>query len=253
MSPPINLDGSTVDAITMDGDSVSEVTVDGSAVFSAIPDSGISRWTYDDADLTNGVPDDVWGSNDATNNGATTGVTGQFNEAFEFDNDDTVTADVVGFAAPDSFSLPIWINTGSTSNFEDVFNAQGAGGAASDEFAIQQTDSNTTRLLSYVGGSLDVNIESSATIDDNSWHLLTPVWDGPNSQATYYLDDAFEIGTDTIDGSSTDFITSTGWTWGARVDGTLDYVGRADDPRVYDKALSSTEVSNLYNTGSISG
>jgi len=50
MSPPINLDGNTVDAITMDGDSVSEVTVDGSAVFSAIPDSVVTRPTDDKED-----------------------------------------------------------------------------------------------------------------------------------------------------------------------------------------------------------
>jgi len=38
MTPPINIGGDTVDAITIDGTSVSEVTVDGSTVFSAIPD-----------------------------------------------------------------------------------------------------------------------------------------------------------------------------------------------------------------------
>jgi hypothetical protein len=31
------------------------------------------------------------------------------------------------------------------------------------------------------------------------------------------------------------------------------WIGEIDDVRVYDKALSNTEVSNLYNTGSISG
>jgi len=41
MSPPINIDGSTVDAITIDGSSVNEVTVDGEAVFSAIPDASV--------------------------------------------------------------------------------------------------------------------------------------------------------------------------------------------------------------------
>jgi len=50
MSPPINLDGDTVDAITMDGDSVSEVTVDGDTVFSAIPDTLVD--SFEDQDLT---------------------------------------------------------------------------------------------------------------------------------------------------------------------------------------------------------
>jgi len=51
MSPPINLDGDTVDAITIDGDSVKEVTVDGSTVFSALPDSGVVD-SFEDTNLS---------------------------------------------------------------------------------------------------------------------------------------------------------------------------------------------------------
>jgi len=71
MSPPINIDGSTVDAITIDGDSVSEVTVDGSAVFNAIPDSVGNpdyRWIYDE---NSGPFVDEVGGVQATNNGTT--------------------------------------------------------------------------------------------------------------------------------------------------------------------------------------
>jgi len=46
MTPPINIDGSTVGAITIDGTDVSEVTVDGSTVFSAIPDGVINQWDF---------------------------------------------------------------------------------------------------------------------------------------------------------------------------------------------------------------
>jgi len=44
MTPPINIDGDTVEAITIDGTSVSEVTVDGSTVFGGIPDSVLTRY-----------------------------------------------------------------------------------------------------------------------------------------------------------------------------------------------------------------
>lgn len=44
MTPPINIDGTSVSSITIDGTSVSEVTVDGSVVFRLIPpDSVVSR------------------------------------------------------------------------------------------------------------------------------------------------------------------------------------------------------------------
>jgi len=71
MSPPINLDGDTVDAITMDGDSVSEVTVDGSAVFSAIPDSGVLRYDFEDDSDTTSFVDSFENGNTGTNQGGT--------------------------------------------------------------------------------------------------------------------------------------------------------------------------------------
>jgi len=50
MTPPINIDGDTVDAITIDGADVSEVTVDGTQVFSAIPDGIVDNFEDADAD-----------------------------------------------------------------------------------------------------------------------------------------------------------------------------------------------------------
>lgn len=41
MTPPINIGGDTVEAITIGGDSVSQVTVDGDTVFSAISDTSM--------------------------------------------------------------------------------------------------------------------------------------------------------------------------------------------------------------------
>jgi len=44
MTPPINIGGDTVEAITIDGTSVGEVTVGGDVVFSTIPDSLIDNF-----------------------------------------------------------------------------------------------------------------------------------------------------------------------------------------------------------------
>jgi len=57
MTPPINIDGSTVDAITIDGTSVSEVTVDGSTVFRPIPDSAVNHAVAADYDGSKWVSD----------------------------------------------------------------------------------------------------------------------------------------------------------------------------------------------------
>jgi len=75
MSPPINLDGDTVDAITIDGTSVKEVTVDGSAVFSAIPDSVVCQVNakqlsgFTDGDTVTNRPDQTGNLSDLTGEG----------------------------------------------------------------------------------------------------------------------------------------------------------------------------------------
>jgi len=63
MTPPINIDGDTVEAITIDGTSVSEVTVDGSTVFDPISgtlidnfEDNLNNWgTVSDASLQSGT------------------------------------------------------------------------------------------------------------------------------------------------------------------------------------------------------
>lgn len=67
MTPPINIDGSTVNAITIDGTDVSEVTVDGEVVFgNAIPDPDIARWAAENDNGDTSVLFDSVGSFDGT-------------------------------------------------------------------------------------------------------------------------------------------------------------------------------------------
>jgi len=66
MSPPINIDGSSVTDITIDGTTVSEVTVDGQTVFApnATPDAVVTQYQYED-EADTAVAIDSIGSLDA--------------------------------------------------------------------------------------------------------------------------------------------------------------------------------------------
>jgi len=71
MTPPINIDGSTVGAITIDGTDVSEVTVDGSTVFgNAIPDAQNLQANLDAQALSLSDQDavDPWSDESGNNN-----------------------------------------------------------------------------------------------------------------------------------------------------------------------------------------
>jgi len=82
MSPPINIDGSSVSSVTIDGTSVSEVTVDGEAVFSV--DRGLlHHYEADNLSLNDGDSVSTWpdqaGSDDLTAGNAPTYVASAIN------------------------------------------------------------------------------------------------------------------------------------------------------------------------------
>jgi photosystem II stability/assembly factor-like uncharacterized protein len=102
---------------------------------------------------------------------------------------------------------------------------------------VRDSDGNIVSLAS-----------SSDPFGDSSWHHTAVVVDNNNNNLYLYLD-----------GSLIDSNTATGWTGsfsnpniniGAYLTSTQDYYsGNIDDVAIYDRALSSSEVSEIYNYG----
>jgi len=210
------------------------------SVGSAIPDSAIARLTFDDADTSGSTAVDIWGSFDGTINGATTGATGHINEAYDFDGtNDFVDWDSLGNITP-PISVSLWMNADSlgTTRF---FDHDGTRIALMHE---QQTTSGLEFAIVDSGG---YKLLTSGTSPTGQWVHLVGATDG--STMEFYVD-ATSQGT-VSHGTVTESEDAT------RVgSGTADsdyHDGKIDDPRIYDKRLSDTEVSNLYNTGSING
>lgn len=211
-----------------------------------VRESAVFRWTFDDTDTESGAAIDVWNDNDATINGVTTGVSGAnqtytTNEAYEFDrsggNVDSSVSDIA------TASVAAWAKITYTDS--------------TDRVVIGTLDSDTGFALRYAGqtnavwdlvtandGSFSTVVGSNTTFE---WIHFVAVLDDNNSITLY--EDGSEVGTTSI--GSRDL----GGTFrvGERSDGGNHFDGPIDDVRVYNKALSSSEVSNLYNTGSIDG
>jgi len=238
---------------------------DGTILYSAepaIPDSGVARWTFDDADTSDSTAVDVWNDNNGTINGATTGVGGSnqtytTNEAYDFDGtDDYVAIDQVSdqINGSQQFSVCAW---GYATNLP----SGGSGGSPNDNQLINigadtvfilARDDGTWRYGILEDGGTYVQASSSTSYNENVWihHVVT--WDGATVRG--YQDGA-EVttasGSGDADGGRQDSrIGST-----APPDGSSSRVwdGRIDDIRIYNKALTASEVDNLYNAGCISG
>lgn len=210
----------------------------------AIPDSGVSRWTFDDADTDSGTATDVWGDNDGTINGATTGVSGAnqtytTNEAYSFDGtDDNVTVTIGNSYS--TFSVALWYYLDSSSSNECLFSI----GNESGEVTFRVDSGNGYDLF-------DDGVTNGGGGGEGSWIHVCLTVDTTSSDFEIY-----ENGSSIITGSFNVDFGSGDLYFGERNpvdDGGDNLSGDLDDIRLYDKVLSSNEVSNLYNNGSIGG
>lgn len=221
-------------------DDIKEFPVD------VIPSSGISRWTFDTADISGSTAVDSWGSNDGTISGATTGVAGELNEAYSFDGtDDYVSIPNIGLSSASSFSLSAWVNLDGTGSNQTLM---GRYDGSDDILSIYWDGSGWECRIGHVGGSEQQFKGGSANA--GSWTHIAVTFDSSGPTTTIYQDGSSVASSSN---SLADFADSTtGPHIGRRSDGSGLLGGDIDDPRIYDKALSSSEVSNLYNNGSIS-
>jgi hypothetical protein len=207
-----------------------------------IPDSGVARWTLDDANTDNGTAIDTWGSNDGTINGATTGLTGAnqtytTNEAYSFDgSEDYVSIGTIS-SLSSGFSVAAWALFEGTSGWDDVISHDSS-------IAVEIRKEQSTTNIQFLSNGQ--NLTASSAITTGSWVHLVAVDDGSNRQI--YIDGTQEAS----DANGGHTFGTVNWAIGRRENfGDFYHAGDIDDVRLYDKALSSTEVSNLYNNGSI--
>lgn len=253
---PIRLgDGTEIDSVRLgDGTEVSEVrNRDGQTVFTAgipVPNSGVARWTHDDADTSGSTVLDVWNNNDGTlNGGVTTGVSGanqEYNtaEAYEFDaSDDFIDYGFQPFAGTSAFSAAIYFRQTNTGRAAVLSESR----SQLDVWDLRPNVSQNEVQFFTDTGSRE-NLTKSHPLATGTWYHLVATYDG--SEMALYIDGSLK-GTKAQSGSLNDF--GNPLIEGAfSPDGTF-FGGRLDDVRLYDKALSNTEVSNLYNNGSING
>jgi hypothetical protein len=94
--------------------------------------------------------------------------------------------------------------------------------------------------------------QSTTNVDDGTWHLLTGEYDGSN--VTIWVD-GVQQGTPTSLVGATLTNTTHAFGFSGYCDGGVGnvYNGIIDDVRVYNRALSATEIAGLYNQGTAGG
>ena len=222
----------------------------------------ISSWNLDEASGTNAAADTSGNGYDATANSTTDVVSGRTNNARSFNG----TSDYVSLPAATktgltTFSLDLWIKTTETGSSDTYWNnpsiiGDSTNAASSGDFGIITYHGYLgmwTGLNSSGDNSFNTTGNPPSTSDfisDNNWHHIVAVDDGSIPAVKLYLDGAVISTSSLPTGLAQD---SYGWFLGAQHYYTgspiaaFYHQGIIDEVHLYSTALTSTDVTNLYN------
>jgi hypothetical protein len=173
----------------------------------------------------------------------TPGFNNNYSVALAGDDDYVEVGDVSGLTGT-SFSISAWFYLTGTPSNESIF---GAGSSTSDRIWLQVRDTNTIRFGSLGNGD-DFDLPSG-TFSTNTWYHVVGVINGTSKEV--FLDGT-SLGTDTISnltGTNGNNVIIGGLYSPGPFGSLTPYQGILDEVAVFSTALSSTDVSSIYNSG----
>lgn len=208
----------------------------------------VGWWTFDGKDMTNGRVNDISGNANHGNliNIATSTFyrPGKIGQGFNFDGtDDYVNVGNNSSLSPTTgITISAWVRPLKKSNAAN-YSAITAKGGSLYALMIRQ-DGIVTFYLQGVANWL--TNDGTKDLFDGSWHYVTATYDG-NFQRIYV--DALLMNSNAITGTITSSSVTT--VIGRDTTGASTYVfnGSLDDVRIYNRALSAKEITQLYNMG----
>lgn len=214
----------------------------------AVLDDATGAWTLDDGDLSGSNPLDISGnSNTGTNSGATTGATGKVQEAFDLDgtNDYIDLTTNYNYAKTQPASASLWIKS-SESSFQPFL---GTVTQATNNGWHLDFSSGKLQYTYLTSGSDYIRQLSDNTYNDNAWHHIVVTYDGSSTSGgmTIYVDGVSVSQTASSGGTLGTLNTGQVLRAGNRVGRSEYYDGLMDEIYIYDKELSASEVSDLYD------
>lgn len=203
----------------------------------------IAWWTMDGADVLNGVALDKSGNSKNGNliNIATTTFykAGKIGQAFNFDGSNDyikASSDIIGMGASTT-SAWIYARSYGQSNMGRIID--------NGKFILEATSTNSTFGFSSDGFTTQA-VAATNALPLNKWvHIV--ITRNPSGTANFYINGVLS-GT-ANQSSGTPIAGTTNVIVGNISAANATFDGLIDDVRIYNRALSATEVKQLYNMG----
>lgn len=159
--------------------------------------------------------------------------------------DDYVSMGVTGMSSVKTTgSISSWVKLETITSSGNIFQVR----KDSDSNIALIYNAGTNELnFKYRGSGSNATATYATTIEnDGNWHHLAGTWDTSADRVRLYLDGT-EVGTATGLTAITGSFSSS--SIGSNSDGGAFWKGSIDEVTLFNKELSGTEISNLYNDG----
>jgi hypothetical protein len=208
------------------------------------PSNVCSYYRFDEVSGT--TVEDIVGSSEGTATAGVTRVTGKKNNAVLFDNSgDYVTCtSTTGVSFTSSFSISMWVYQTSSPGNNGGFIVHKENYPYN--YRVTAIDTSNVEFVAAINGTYNSITSTYNGFTNNEWHHIVCVYSS-SAGKKLYID-----GTERASNSTTGTLTSGSQAlWMGRYAGATGYefIGRLDELAFFNKALSSTEVSNLYYGG----
>ena len=142
-----------------------------------------------------------------------------------------------------SFSTSVWIKPSSLAGTQRFI---GKGITTNNWFSLSLVGS-TLQALTWGNSGSPTGVISNGTVSQDVWHHVVLTYDNSTSAVVMYLD-GLSVGTVT-DATFPGLTNSSSLVLGMNAEGNGEYYsGKVDDTRIYNHALSASEVATLHST-----
>jgi hypothetical protein len=208
----------------------------------------VGWWKYDEGSGLTAVDSGSAGKNGTLTNGAAFTSAGKYNGGLTLDgvNDYVDMGDIDAMDGLTAITLSAWVKTSSAAEIHIIDKSVCTGVALSGSFELLMYNGLDGMAIYPSSGSPSyAEADGTSYINDNTWHMITTTWDGVSIKA--YTDGVFQA---SVAESFTSLVSnaSSVQVGGKCNTGTSVYPfpGSLDDIRVYNRALSSTDIAALY-------
>jgi len=185
-----------------------------------------------------------------TNNNTTTFAAAKINNGAVFNGSNQYLNSASIELTTNAWSINVWLNPDDADIANQTFYSYRPASGAVNIIQCEGLSTRAIRCIVYSSnGTSYKDYRTSLTLTQSAWNMFTLTWDG--TTLTPYINGTADTSiTKTKDDAVTQTLTARVLRLGAETAASNFFDGNEDEFGIWSRALTSTEVSTLYNSGS---